>query len=130
MKLRVLLPARILLETGPVDCISAEAENGSFSLLPHHVDNVTSLATGILSYRDRDGEGFVSVDGGILVKKGDMVTISTEHAVRGQELGQLKETILRQSEAAAGSERRSRTAVQQLEAGFVRKLVELTHEQK
>lgn len=50
MRLRVLLPTEVLLDLDVIQ-INAEAEDGAFSLLPRHLDWVTALAPGILSYR-------------------------------------------------------------------------------
>ena len=49
MNLKILLPAEILIDN-EVTKIVAEAENGYFCLLPHHVDFVASLIPGIFSY--------------------------------------------------------------------------------
>ncbi|HBE49542.1 MAG TPA: F0F1 ATP synthase subunit epsilon, partial [Cyanobacteria bacterium UBA11369] len=49
MKLKVLLPTKILLEE-EVSKITAEAANGSFCLLPRHIDFVTALVPGILIF--------------------------------------------------------------------------------
>src|SRR5512141_1536235 len=96
MKLKVLLPTQILLaET--VSKITAEAENGSFCLLPRHIDFVTALVPGLLSFVTTDGqEHFLAVDEGILVKCGTQVLVSTQHAVRSPDLGQLQQTIEQQ----------------------------------
>ena len=48
MKLKVWLPISVLLDE-TVTKIKAEAENGHFCLLPHHIDFVTALVPG--SYR-------------------------------------------------------------------------------
>ncbi|MDY6909404.1 MAG: hypothetical protein SWC40_05625 [Thermodesulfobacteriota bacterium] len=65
MRLRILLPTEILLEE-PVRKIVAEAPNGFFCLLPRHVDFVTALVLGILSYEAEDGrERFAAMDEGI-----------------------------------------------------------------
>jgi F-type H+-transporting ATPase subunit epsilon len=90
MRLRVLLPEQILLDTD-VQKVTAEAENGSFGLLPRHADFVTALVPGILTFTPADGrEEFLAVDEGILVKCGADVRVSTRNAVLGQELGVLK----------------------------------------
>ena len=43
MHLKVLLPTRVLVDEA-VSKVVAEAENGSFGLLPRHVDFVAALA--------------------------------------------------------------------------------------
>ena len=47
----------------------AEADNGSFCLLPRHIDFATALAPGLLSFEEPGGaESFLAVDSGVLVK--------------------------------------------------------------
>ena len=51
--------------------IVAETREGSFGLLPHRLDCVAALAPGILIYEtEAEGEVFVAVDEGVLVKTG------------------------------------------------------------
>jgi len=49
MNLKILLPTEILLDE-EVTKVSAEAENGSFTLLPNHIDFVTAIVPGILFF--------------------------------------------------------------------------------
>ena len=93
MRLKVLLPTEVLIDT-EVTKVIAEAENGAFCLLPRHIDVVAALVPGLLSYVPPDGgESFVAVDEGMLVKCGPEVLVSTRQAVRGADLGQLKQTV-------------------------------------
>jgi F-type H+-transporting ATPase subunit epsilon len=125
MQLRVMLPTEILIDQA-AGKIVAEAENGSFCLLPRHIDFVAALAPGILSFVTSEGrEEFVAVDRGILVKCGREVSISTRHAVRGQELGELKRQIQEQFHQLDEREQTSRSVLTRLEADFVRRFVEL-----
>ena len=95
MNLKILLPAGILLNE-QVNKVIAEAVNGSFCLLPRHIDFLAALAPGILSFVSAEGkEEFLAVDEGVLVKAGPEVLVSSTRAVRGGELGQLKDTVER-----------------------------------
>ncbi len=49
MRLRVLLPTQVLLDR-EVNKLTAEAEDGAFGMLPRHIDFVTMLVPGILTY--------------------------------------------------------------------------------
>ncbi len=81
MKLKTLIPTQVLIDR-EVPKVIAEAENGNFCLLPHHIDFVAALVPGILSYTSATGEElFVAVDQGILVKCGREVLVSTFNAV-------------------------------------------------
>jgi F-type H+-transporting ATPase subunit epsilon len=125
MKLKVLLPTQILLEE-PISKITAEAENGSFCLLPHHIDFVTALVPGVLSFVTTAGqERFLAVDEGILVKCGSQVLVSTQHAVQGADLGTLRQTIEKQFRVLDDREKLTRSTLAKLEANLIRQFVAL-----
>ena len=125
MQLKVLLPTQILLEE-TVNKVVAEAGNGSFCLLPHHIDFVTALVPGLFSFvTSDDQEQFIAVDEGILVKKGSQVLVSTQHAIRGSDLGLLQQTIATQFRVLDDREALTRSAVAKLEANLIRRFVEL-----
>ena len=94
MNLKVLLPFQIFAEKTGVSRIVAETREGSFGLLPHRLDCVAALAPGILTYEtEADGEVFVAVDEGVLVKTGPDVLVSVRRALGGTDLGQLREAV-------------------------------------
>lgn len=125
MRLRVALPTEILMDEEVIKVI-AEAENGSFCLLPRHVGFATALVPGVVSLVSPDGqEKFVAVDKGILVKCGTEVLISTGNAVVSQDLGTLRNTIEDKFRTMDDRERKARSAVAKLEANLVRKFLEL-----
>ena len=49
MKLKILLPGGVLLDE-EVKKVIVEAVNGSFCILPHHIDIVSALVPGILTF--------------------------------------------------------------------------------
>lgn len=125
MRLRVLLPDQILVDEEVVQ-VTAEAENGSFSMLPRHVDFVAALVPGIFSYRKEDGaEEFLALDEGILVKCGQDVRVSIVTAVRGNQLGELRDMIHARIENASEHERAARDAMNKLEVDLIRRLMEM-----
>src|SRR5690606_37336298 len=78
--LTVLLPQGQLFR-GRVQKVVARGAGGSRGYWPRHVDFVTALVPSILSAVLEDGsERFFAVDGGVLVKKGDEVTVTAHHA--------------------------------------------------
>lgn len=129
MRLRVLLPERVLLER-PAAKVVAEGVDGSFGLLPRHVDFVAPLAPGILSYVDgEDGEErFLATGEGILVKRGDEVLVSVRAAVAGRDLGELERSVRRDLASRDQRELSARRAASRLEADIVRRYVELHEE--
>jgi len=125
MNLKVLLPAEVLVKED-VAKVTAEAHNGSFCLLPKHVDFVAALVPGILSFQTAGGrEAFVAVDEGILVKCGDEVMVSTRNAMRGPDLGQLRRTLEERFKVLDDREKTARSAMVKIEAGFVRRFLEI-----
>lgn len=125
MKLKVLLPTEVLIDE-EVNRVTAEAENGSFCLLPRHIDFVAALVPGLLSFVSaEDKEEFLVVDEGILVKCGPQITVSTRNAVLGPDLGTLKQMLREQFRILDEHERMARSAVVKLEADFVRRFTEM-----
>ena len=106
--------------------IKAEAPNGWFGMLPKHVDFVTVLLPGVLTFvpSGRDAE-YLAIDQGIMVKCGPEVSISTRVAVRGTSLEQLKRDV--EARFVAEEERKKKTLASELklEADLVRGLLEL-----
>ncbi|RJP16060.1 MAG: F0F1 ATP synthase subunit epsilon [Candidatus Abyssobacteria bacterium SURF_5] len=126
MRLKILLPTSIFLDRD-VSKVTAEAANGSFTLLPRHIDFLAALVPGLLSYKDNEGEVFLAVDEGILVKRGDEVLVSTRGAVRGPNLGQVKQMLEESFESLDEREKKARSAVARIEAGIIRRFTELRH---
>jgi F-type H+-transporting ATPase subunit epsilon len=125
MKLKVLLPTEVLIDM-EVSKVCAEAENGSFCLLPRHIDFVAALVPGLLSIETESGqETFLAVDEGILVKCGPEVLVSTRHAVQGPDLGDLKKTVEQEFRVLDEREKQTRSVLARLEASFVRRFIKL-----
>ena len=129
MHLKVLLPFQIFAEQTGVSRIVAETREGSFGLLPHRLDCVAALAPGILSYETvADGEIFVAVDEGVLVKTGPDVFVSVRRALRGTGLGQLRDAVEREFLTLNDHEQSVRSLMAKLEMGFLRRFASFQHE--
>ncbi|MGB5984105.1 MAG: F0F1 ATP synthase subunit epsilon [Desulfobacterales bacterium] len=125
MRLTILLPSGILLAR-EVRKVVAEAPNGAFCLLPRHVDFISAIVPGILAYTTRQGEErFVALDEGILVKQSDTVRVSTRRAVSGEALGRLRERVAEQFRKQDAQEQNAHRAMSKIEAGFVRRFLEI-----
>lgn len=125
MKLKVLLPTEVLIEE-EVTKVVAEAENGSFCLLPRHMDFLARLVPGLLSFVTADGaEQFLAVDEGTLIKCGPEVLVSTRNGVRGPDLGTLEETVNESFLVLEDREKMARSAFAELEANFIRRFMDL-----
>ncbi|MDJ0704983.1 MAG: F0F1 ATP synthase subunit epsilon [Leptolyngbyaceae cyanobacterium MO_188.B28] len=125
MHLKLLLPTEVLIDQ-PVSKVIAEAESGSFCLLPRHIDFLTALAPGILLFESESGEEtVVAVDEGILVKCGAEVLVSTRNAVQGNDLEHLRQQVVKQFREVDEQERLTRSALAQLEASLARRFMDL-----
>ncbi len=125
MNCKILLPAEVFYNQ-EVAKVVAEAGNGSFCLLPQHIDFVAALVPGLLRIVASQGaEEFYAVDEGILVKKGQEVMVSTRNAMKIPDLGQLKGVVEEKFKALDEREKAARTAAARLEADLVRRFMEL-----
>jgi F-type H+-transporting ATPase subunit epsilon len=124
MNLRILIPTKILIDQ-EVTRVVAEAEDGSFGILPKHIDFVAALNPGIFSFEGKDGEVFLAIDEGILVKCGSDVWVSTRKAVLGKSLGELKETVEHEFRSLDDRERKTRSILAKLEADFTKRFMKM-----
>ena len=129
MNLKILLPFRIFAEKKGVSRVVAETPNGSFGLLPHRLDCVAALEPGILIYENEsEGELYVAVDEGFLIKTGQDVLVSVRNAIAGTDLRQLREAVEQEFLAMDEHEQNMRSAMAKLESGFIRRFVEFHHD--
>ena len=129
MNLKILLPFQIFAEKTGVSRIVAETREGSFGLLPHRLDCVAALAPGILTYQTRsEGEVFVAVDEGILVKTGPDVLVSVRRVLGGTDLDQLRDAVEKEFLTLDEQERSMRTVMAKLETGFLRRFATFRHD--
>ena len=129
MNLRVLLPFKMFAAKTGVSRIVAETPEGAFGLLPHRLDCVVALTPGILIYETAsEGETFVAVDGGVLVKTGLDVLVSVRRALHGTDLAQLRDAVEQEFLTLDESQESARSVMAKLEAGFVRRFSAFQHE--
>jgi F-type H+-transporting ATPase subunit epsilon len=129
MNLKVLLPFQIFAEKTGVSRIVAETHKGSIGLLPHRLDCVAALAPGILTYEtESEGEVFLAVDVGVLVKTGPDVFVSVRRALSGADLGQLREAVEREFLTLDEQEQSVRSVLAKLEGDLVRRMASLHHD--
>lgn len=122
MTLKVLLPYEVFADESNVSSIVMETPQGAFGLLPQRRDCVAALVPGILSFKiEGQGEVFLAVDEGVLVKTGPMVMVSVRRALRSTDLSQLREAIEQEFLTLDAQEEEIRSAMARLETGFVRR---------
>ena len=130
MNLKILLPFKIFTEKADVLHIVAGTRDGSsFGLLPHRLDCAAALAPGILIYEtEADGEVYLAVDEGVLVKVGTDVLVSVRNAIGGVNLAQLREAVDREFLTLDEQEKSVRSVLAKLESGFIHRFAAFHHE--
>jgi F-type H+-transporting ATPase subunit epsilon len=129
MNLKVLRPFQVFAEKTGVTRMVAETRQGSFGLLPHRLDCVAALAPGILIYEDEaEGEVYVAVDEGVLIKTGPDVLVSVRNAIAGTDLGQLREAVEREFLNLDEREQSVRSVLAKMESGFIRRMAAFHNE--
>jgi F-type H+-transporting ATPase subunit epsilon len=125
MRLKVLLPTRVLIDEEAAKVV-AEARNGQFCLLPRHFDFVAPLVASVLTFARREGQAqYIGIDEGVLVKVGDEVLVSTRQAIRGRTLEEIEQRVEEEFRQLDEHERKSRSATAKLEAGLVRRFLDV-----
>jgi F-type H+-transporting ATPase subunit epsilon len=95
-------------------------------MLPHRLDCVAALAPGILTFETlSDGEVFIAVDEGVLVKTGLEVRVSVRRAMAGADLATLRDTVEREFLAQDEQARSLRKVMAKLETGFLARFAKL-----
>jgi F-type H+-transporting ATPase subunit epsilon len=129
MHLKILLPYRVFLNETGVRRIVAGTKEGAFGLLPNRLDCVAALAPGILTFQTAaEGETYIAVDEGILVKTGEEVIVSVRKAIGGADLGELHRAVEKEFLHISQEERDLRNTLAKLEVGFVRRFTLLKKE--
>jgi F-type H+-transporting ATPase subunit epsilon len=126
MNLKILLPFRIFDEISGVKHIVLVTNMGSFGILPHRLDCTAALVPGILTYEtEAEGEKFVAIDKGIMIKTGSQVLVSVRNAVGGADLGKLREAVENEFINLEKNEKNIRTVIAKLESDFMYRLKKL-----
>ena len=122
MNLKVITPLEVF-NVDNVSVIHAEGLEGQFTILPHHADYVSALTTSVFSFVHDGKTELFAVDGGVLVKHRDNVELSLQHAVRGNNLAELKTKMETAFHEMEEEDKKTRTALASLE-GNIAKLIQ------
>lgn len=129
MNLKILLPFKVFAQKTGVLRIVVGTRDGSFGLLPHRLDCTAALAPGILVFEtEAEGEVFVAIDEGVLVKIGADVLVSVRNAIGGMDLDKLHKAVEREFLNLDEQEKSVRSVLAKLESGFIRRFVAFHHE--
>ena len=126
MHLKILLPYKIFADIKNVKKIVVETTAGSYGILPRRLDCTAALITGILVYEtENEGEKYIAVNEGILIKAGEEVLVSVRNAVGNAPLGQLRIVVEKEMMALDELEIDARSVMAKLETGFLRSFQKL-----
>lgn len=101
--------------------ITVECLDGYRTFLPRHVDFVSALKPSIISYCTTDGTTkYCACHNGIVVKKGENVTITSQHALLGNSLDELKDIILHEFKKEDEKRKELNSAMARLELGLLK----------
>lgn len=129
MNLKILLPFKIFAEKTGVSRIVAETREGSFGLLPNRLDCAAALVPGILIFEtEMEGEVYVAVDEGVLVKTGPEVLVSVRRALAGTDLSQLRDAVEQEFLALDEHEQSVRSVLAKMESNFIRRMAAFHNE--
>ncbi|PIQ29271.1 F0F1 ATP synthase subunit epsilon [bacterium (Candidatus Blackallbacteria) CG17_big_fil_post_rev_8_21_14_2_50_48_46] len=129
MNLKILLPFQVFAEKQQLSRIVAETQAGSFGILPQRLDCVAALVPGILSYENQaEGEVFVAIDEGILVKTGPEVVISVRNAAGGRNLEELYQIVETEFLNLNAREQSIRSVMAKIESNLIRHLAKFHHD--
>ena len=123
------MPYRIFVEKTDVKRIVAQTPQGSFGFLPNRLDCAAALSPGILTYEtETEGEVYLAVDQGVLVKAGKDVLVSVRNAIGGTSLDKLHEAVTREFLNVGEQEKSVRLVLARMESGFIRHFMDMQHE--
>lgn len=124
MTLRIFSPIGIVLDT-PVDQVDFEAIDGFFTLLPRHTDMVSALKAGILTYHKGENRSYIACNRGVLVKKNDVISVSTKLAISGSNLKELEQKIAVDFKVLEEERKEVNTTMARLEIGLAKGIMSL-----
>lgn len=127
----------VLYDSEAVYSVRAEDASGSFVIWPGHVDLLTVLTVGVLSWRQPGSDPALvqswqhcAVRRGVLSLQGGCeLAIATREAVLGDDLEQLQDQVLTQLSARSQAEDEARRSSRELEIRALRQLVRRTQAQ-
>ena len=93
------------------------------------LDCVAAITAGILVYETpSEGEVYVALDEGVLVKTGADVSISVRRAMSGANLSQLRQAVEQEFNQLNTQEKDVRSVMAKLETGFLRQFASFQHD--
>ena len=124
MRVRMVVPGKLFLDE-EMDKITAPGAEGSFQVLPKHIDAVWTLQSGILILTKDEKDLYFAINQGVLVKEKDLVQISSYQIVGSEVLDELQKTVEENFRNLDEKEKRMNSILDKLEADTLIRLAEL-----
>ncbi|MFP4362468.1 MAG: F0F1 ATP synthase subunit epsilon [Spirochaetia bacterium] len=124
MKLRVLVPQKILIEQN-AEKITADSLHGVFTILEHHIDCACLLSPGVIIIKNGDKETFIANDEGVLLKNGEVVNVSVRRGIICDSLDNIDELVEQEFLERSETQKKLQTALTRLEINFTKQLIEM-----
>lgn len=125
MRLRIVTPLSVVIDEYGVLAVRAEDGTGSFGILPHHADFLTSLAISVVSWESGNKtRHYCAVRRGVLsVRGGHDIDVATREAVPGDDLATLDDTVLARFRADIETERTEHVESTRLHLNAIRQIM-------
>lgn len=123
MHLRITLPYKVFADVKNVKRILVETNEGYYGLLPQRLDCIAVLVPSVFTYEtEASTTHYIALDEGVLIKKGEDVSISVRKAIAGNDLGKLHEAVEKEFKTLDENEKNMRFAIAKLESSFMLRL--------
>ncbi len=126
-RLKIHIPSATVFDED-IDFLRAEDSTGSFGILPRHTDFLTILKPSVVIIKKKGKELYFAVKGGILSFRENTATITTESAIRGDELEKLHKLVREHYFKISQREKMLEETIINMERGFLKRLIELERE--
>ena len=125
IELKIYSPTEILFE-GNIKKINFQGKEGFLTILPNHIDYVSSFDTTIINLIDENNkEFFLALGNGVLVKYADRVRITSYKGIMAESLEKLDLKMKELNEKEGEIEKEINKNLKQLEYYMLNNLVEL-----
>lgn len=125
LDLKIYLPTEIFLDKD-IKKLTFKGKEGYLTILPNHIDYVSSFETNIITFIDTDGkEGFIALNNGTLVKYSNKLRLTAYKAIFGENLEDLKKKIYETAEFEDDIEKEINKNLKQLEYFIYNNLIEM-----
>lgn len=125
MRLTILTPERVALETDSVEGVFAHSIQGAFGVLAGHIPLVSALDVALLAYTQGGQRQTAAVMGGVLQTDGNSVVVLSPAAELSTEIDVLRAQHARERAEARLRERTENVDVKRAEMAMARALARL-----